>query len=118
MEVSKIEVITSMSKLFGLKTALSKIGVTGMTVLQAQGCGVEKGTYEFESEMNEEMMLLPKQLIMIVVENEKVDKVIDIIKKELYTGHIGDGKIFVTPVGNIIRVRTGEEGLEALRQEV
>lgn len=114
MEVSKIEVITSLNKLTGLKSALSKLGVTGMTVIQAIGCGVQKGTYEYVPEKNEEMELLPKQYIMIVVENSLVDKVIDTIKKELYTGHIGDGKIFVSPISNIIRVRTGEEGMDAL----
>ena len=61
------------------------------------------------------MELLPKQLIMIVVEERIIDKVIETIKKELYTGHIGDGKIFVSPLSNIIRVRTGEEGLDALK---
>lgn len=114
MEVSRIEVITSMSKLEGLKAVLSKLGVTGMTVLQAIGCGVQKGTYEFEVENHEEMALLPKQMIIIFVENVKVEKVIEIIKRELYTGHIGDGKIFVSPISNVVRVRTGEEGMEAL----
>ena len=60
------------------------------------------------------MELLPKQQINIVVETSKVDKILDIIKKELYTGHIGDGKIFVYSIDNVIRVRTGDEGLEAL----
>jgi len=115
MEVSKIEVITSMNKLSGLKKALSKLGVTGMTVIQAIGCGVQKGTYEYVPEQNEEMELLPKQYIMVVVENEIVDKVVDVIKKELYTGHIGDGKIFISPISGIVRVRTGEEGMEALK---
>lgn len=115
MEVSKIEIVTSMNKLTGLKKALSELGVTGMTVFQVIGCGVQKGTYEYVAEKNEEMELLPKQYIMIVVENEILDKVIDVIKKELYTGHIGDGKIFVSPISNIVRVRTGEEGLDALK---
>lgn len=79
------------------------------------GCGVQKGTFEYEAEQNAEMELLPKQLIIIVVEDEIVEKVIETIKKELYTGHIGDGKIFVTPLSNVIRVRTGEEGTEALK---
>ena len=86
MEVSKVEIITSMNKVSGLKSALSKVGVTGMTVIQAIGCGVQKGTYEYEPEEREEMELLPKQYIMIVVENSILDKVIDVIKKELYTG--------------------------------
>lgn len=115
MEFSKIEVITSMNKLSGLKAALSKIGVSGMTVNQVIGCGVQKGTYEYEVEQNSEMELLPKQMIMIVVENAKIDEVIELIKRELYTGHIGDGKIFVTPITKIIRVRTGEEDEDALK---
>lgn len=114
MNVSRIEVITSMNKLVGLKSALSKIGVSGITVIQALGCGVQKGTYEYESEVNQEMELLPKQMIIIVVEDNKVNSVIEIIKKELYTGHIGDGKIFVSPISNVVRVRTGEEGMDAL----
>jgi len=115
MTFSKIEVVTSLNRLSNLKTALSKLGVSGMTVIQAIGCGVEKGTFEYEPEQNKEMELLPKQLIMIVVEDEIIGKVVETIKKELYTGHIGDGKIFITPLSNIIRVRTGEEGIDALR---
>ena len=77
--------------------------------------GVQMGTQEYEIEMNSTMELLPKQQINIVVETSKVDKILDIIKKELYTGHIGDGKIFISPVSNVIRVRTGEEGMDALK---
>ena len=102
--ISKIEVITGMSKLTDLIQQLSKV----------LGCGVEMGTQEYEVEINEVMELLPKQQINIVVETSKVDKILDIIKKELYTGHIGDGKIFVYSIDNVIRVRTGDEGLEAL----
>ena len=115
MEVSKIEVITSMNKLTGLKSALSKLGVTGMTVIQAIGCGVQKGTYEYEPEQNPEMELLPKQMIIIVVEDELIDKAVETIKKELYTGHIGDGKIFVYDVAKVVKIRTGEEDMEALQ---
>ncbi len=115
MGFSKIEVVTSMNKLDNLKTALSKLGVSGMTVVQAIGCGVQRGTFEYEAEQNSEMELLPKQFIIIAVEDEIVEKVIETIKKELYTGHIGDGKVFVTPLSNVIRVRTGEEGIEALK---
>ncbi len=114
MGFSKIEVITSMNRLSSLKTALSKLGVSGMTVIQAIGCGVQKGTFEYEQVMHKEMELLPKQLIFVVVKDEMIDKVVDTIKKELYTGHIGDGKIFITPLSNVIRVRTGEEGEDAL----
>ena len=113
MEFSKIEVITSMNKVQDLKAALSKL--SGITVAQVIGCGVEKGTFEFEVERNAEMELLPKQMIMIIIENEKVHDVVELVKKELYTGHIGDGKIIISPVSNVIRVRTGEEGLDALK---
>lgn len=113
-KISKIEVITGMSKLTNLIQELSKVGVRGVTVMQVLGCGVEMGTQEYEVEINEVMELLPKQQINIVVESSKVDKILDIIKKELYTGHIGDGKIFVYDIDNVIRVRTGDEGIEAL----
>lgn len=114
MGISKIEVITGMSKLTNLICELSKVGVRGVTVMQVLGCGVELGTKEYEVELNEVMELLPKQQINIVVEDEKIDKILDLIKKELYTGHIGDGKIFVYSIDNVIRVRTGDEGIEAL----
>lgn len=116
-ELSKIEVITSLSKFTGLKIALGKIGVTGMTVMQVLGCGVQKGTLEYEVEENEDMELLPKQQINIVVPAELVSKVVEIVKQELYTGHIGDGKIFVYDVTKVIRVRTGEEGYDALTKK-
>ena len=114
MGISKIEVITGMSKLTNLICELSKVGVRGVTVMQVLGYGVELGTKEYEVELNEVMELLPKQQINIVVEDEKIDKILDLIKKELYTGHIGDGKIFVYGIDNVIRVRTGDEGVEAL----
>lgn len=113
-EISKIEVITGMSKLTNLIQKLSEVGVRGVTVMQVLGCGVEMGTKEYEVELNGVMELLPKQQINIVVEKSKVDKILDLIKKELYTGHIGDGKIFVYDINNVIRVRTGDEGVEAL----
>lgn len=114
MGISEIKVVTTMSKITPLKHALTMLGVSGITVMQVIGCGVEKGTYEYEGEENVDMELLPKQLIYIVVEDSILDKVVDTIKKELYTGHIGDGKIFISPLSNVIRVRTGEEGADAL----
>lgn len=114
MGLSKIEVITGMSKLTGLKSVLSKAGVRGMTVMQVLGCGVERGSQEYDIDENEEMELLPKQQINIVVETDKVEKIVELIKQELYTGHIGDGKIFVYELSNAIRVRTGDEGHKAL----
>lgn len=81
-----------------------------MTVMQVLGCGVEKGTREYEVDELEEMELLPKQQINIVVETERVNSIVEIIKEQLYTGHIGDGKIFIYKLDNVIRVRTGDEG--------
>ena len=107
MELSRIEIITGMSKFNGLKSALSKAGVRGMTVTQVLGCGIEKGTKEYEVDENYEMELLPKQQIAVVVEKSKVPEIVELIKQELYTGHIGDGKIFVYDITNVIRVRTG-----------
>ena len=112
--LSKIEIISGMSKFSSLKTALSKAGVRGMTVMQVLGCGVEKGTREYEVDENYEMELLPKQQINIVVETKKVPEIVELLKQELYTGHIGDGKIFVYSLDNVIRVRTGDEGVDAL----
>lgn len=111
----KIEVITSVAKLSDFKQAVVKLGVSGMTVYQVLGCGVQKGTPEYEDEIHEHIDLLPKQMIMMVVEEDIVDEVIEEIKKSLYTGHIGDGKIFISDIKNSIRIRTGEEGEEALR---
>ena len=106
--LSRIEIISSMSKFSSLKSALSKAGIRGMTVMQVLGCGVEKGTREYEME------LLPKEQISIVVETQRVPEIVELVKHELYTGHIGDGKIFVYSIDNVIRVRTGDEGIEAL----
>ncbi|MBO5522605.1 MAG: P-II family nitrogen regulator [Roseburia sp.] len=113
-KLSKIEIISGMSKFSSLKSALSKAGVGGMTVMQVLGCGVEKGTREYEIDENYEMELLPKQQINIIVETEKVPEIVELVKQELYTGHIGDGKIFVYSIDNVIRVRTGDEGVDAL----
>ena len=83
--------------------------------MQVLGCGVEKGTREYEVDENYEMELLPKQQISVVVKKEQVDKIVDVIKHELYTGHIGDGKIFVYNVDRVVKVRTGEENFAALQ---
>ena len=114
MSLCRIEVITSLAKFSSLKSALSKAGVRGMTVMQVLGCGVEKGTREYEVDENYEMELLPKQQIAVVVEKSKVPEIVELIKQELYAGHIGDGKIFVYDITNVIRVRTGDEGIDAL----
>jgi len=111
---SRVEVITGISKIAALQRALGKFRITGMTVYQVLGCGVQHGTQEFEVEEKKEIQLLPKEVVMMVVPTDEVPDVIEFLKKELYTGHIGDGKIFVSDVTNIVRVRTGEEGMDAL----
>lgn len=113
-ELSRIEIICDMSKFTALKKLLSLIKVGGMTFSQVLGCGVEKGTKEYEVEENYEMELLPKIQVAVVVETAQVKKVTDEIVKTLYTGHVGDGKIFVYSLDNVIRVRTGDEGKAAL----
>ena len=111
----RYEIITGISKIEPLKKALGKFHITGMTVYQVLGCGVQHGTQEFEvEEKNKEISLLPKEVVMIVLPTEELDGLLEFVKKELYTGHIGDGKIFVSDVTNVIRVRTGEEGIDAL----
>ena len=112
--ISRIEVITGMSKLTSLIKELSKVGVRGLTVMQVLGCGVEMGTQEYEVDQTAVMGLLPKQQINIVVETSKVDSILELVKNQLYTGHIGDGKIFVYSLDNVVRVRTGDEGIDAL----
>lgn len=115
MGYSRIEVITTIYALSNLKNVVGKVGVNGITVYQANGCGVQRGTLEFEEKAKEPMALLPKEVVVMVVPTEIVDDVVELIKKELYTGHIGDGKIFVSEVSRVIRVRTGEEGMDALK---
>ncbi|MCH4082669.1 MAG: P-II family nitrogen regulator [Coriobacteriaceae bacterium] len=113
-DVSKIDIITGMEKFDGLRRTLSKAHVRGMTVMQVLGCGVEKGTKEYEIDENYEMELLPKTMISVVVEKKRVPELVDLIEKELYTGHIGDGKIFVSDLAQVVRVRTGDEGIDAI----
>jgi len=115
MKLLRVEIITSMSKIEPLKEALGKFHISGMTVCQVLGCGVQYGTPEYEAESKKrEISLLPKELIMMVVPEDELKALLEFVKKELYTGHIGDGKIFVSEVTNAIRVRTGEEGIEAV----
>lgn len=114
VKLSKIEIITSMAKVAALQESFGQFGITGMTVTQVMGCGVQLGTQEFEASKHESPTLIPKQNVMIVLPTKDVEKFLEFVKKELYTGHIGDGKIFISPVDNVIRARTGEEGVEAL----
>ena len=113
-KMTKIEIICKERMLDTLKNNLMKIGITGMTVSHVMGCGIQKGKPEYYRGVEIETTLLPKIQIDIVVANVPVRDVIDTAKKTLYTGHIGDGKIFVYDVENVIKVRTGEEGYKAL----
>jgi len=115
VKITKIDIITKQSKFEALKEAMNKIGVTGMTVTQVLGCGIQKGKTEYYRGVEMEMNLLPKVQVEIVVAKVPVRTVIETAKQVLYTGHIGDGKIFVYDVENVIKVRTGEEGYAALQ---
>lgn len=112
---TKIEIICKESKFESLKSAMMEIGITGMTVSHVLGCGVQKGKPEFYRGVQIEANLLPKIQVDIVVSKVPVRAVIETAKSVLYTGHIGDGKIFVYDVENIVKVRTGEEGYDALQ---
>ena len=112
---TKIEIICKESRFETLKNAMMKLGITGMTVSHVLGCGVQKGKPEYYRGVQVEAYLLPKIQIEIVVSEVPVRSVIETAKKVLYTGHIGDGKIFVYDVENVVKVRTGEEGFDALQ---
>ena len=115
--LTKITIVAKQSKFDDLKDALNGIGVTGMTVTNVLGCGIQKGKAEFYRGVQMDMNLLPKIQVDVVVSKVAPEKVIATAKKALYTGHIGDGKIFVYNVQNVIKVRTGEEGVDALQGE-
>lgn len=112
---TKIEIICKESKFETLKAAMMNIGITGMTVSHVLGCGIQKGKPEYYRGIPVEASLLPKVQIDIVVSKVPVRSVIETAKKVLYTGHIGDGKIFVYDVENVVKIRTGEEGYDALQ---
>ena len=114
-KLTKVEIICKESRFETLKAAMMDIGITGMTVSHVLGCGVQKGKPEYYRGVQVEANLLPKIQVDIVVSKVPVRSVIDTAKKVLYTGHIGDGKIFVYDVENVVKVRTGEEGYDALQ---
>ncbi len=114
-KLTKIEIVCRESKFEALKNAMMKLGITGMTVSHVLGCGVQKGKPEYYRGVQVEANLLPKVQVNLVVSAIPICKVIETAKKVLYTGHIGDGKIFVYDVENVVKVRTGEEGFDALQ---
>ncbi|MCR5296214.1 MAG: P-II family nitrogen regulator [Clostridiales bacterium] len=114
---TRVQIICRPSSLESLKTAMNKIGITGMTVTNVMGYGMQKGKPEYYRGTPVEVTLLPKVQVDIVVSKVPVSEVIDTARKVLYTGHIGDGKIFVHDVEDVVRVRTGETGYDALQSE-
>ena len=112
---TKVEIICKEARLEALKNSMMSIGITGMTVSHVLGCGIQKGKPEYYRGVPVEASLLPKVQVDIVVSKVPVRDVIETAKKVLYTGHIGDGKIFVYDVENVVKVRTGEEGYDALQ---
>ena len=112
---TKVEIVFKEERLYALKAAMSKLGITGMTVSHVMGYGMQKGHVEFYRGVAVETDLRPKVQVDIVVSAIPVRDVVETAKKVLYTGHIGDGKIFVYDVENVIKVRTGEEGYDALQ---
>ena len=111
----KVSIICRLSKFDALKTALNTLGVTGITMSQVMGCGIQKGAEEKYRGIPLDANLLPKVKVEVVVSRIPVDSVIEAAKKALYTGHIGDGKIFVYNVTRVVKVRTGEENYAALQ---
>lgn len=115
VKMTKVEIICKERMFEKLKNALMEIGITGMTVTHVMGCGIQKGKPEFYRGVEIEPSLLPKIQVEVVVSKVPVSTVIETAKKVLYTGHIGDGKIFVYDVEDVVKVRTGETGYAALQ---
>ena len=113
--INKITIIAKLTRYDALKKALNDLGVTGMTVTQVMGCGIQKGAGERYRGVEMDATLLPKVQVDVVVSKIPVEQVIEAAKKALYTGHIGDGKIFVYPVEKVVKIRTGEEDFDALQ---
>ena len=116
-KITKIDIITRKTNFEELKTALNEIGITGMTATQVLGCGTQKGDIQYYRGIPMEMKLLPKIKVEIVVSEIPVDKVVETATKVLRTGEIGDGKIFVYDVQQVVKVRTGATGKDALINE-
>ena len=113
--IYKVVIISRLTKYDHLKKAMNELGVTGMTVTQVMGCGIQKGAGEKYRGVEVDATLLPKVKVEVVVSKIPVEKVVEAAKKALYTGHIGDGKIFVYDVAQVVKVRTGEQGVAALQ---
>ena len=118
VKLSKVVVIFNQARFTALKDALTELGVTGMTITQVMGCGTQNGHVNYYRGIKvEEAALLPKMKLEVVVSKVPVEDVLETARKALYTGNIGDGKIFVYEVENVVKVRTGEQGYDALQGE-
>ncbi|MDD7055436.1 MAG: P-II family nitrogen regulator [Selenomonadaceae bacterium] len=115
MSITKIEIITRANKLDELMNALNKIGVLGMTVSQVFGCGLQKGHEEVYRGRKYDINLVPKIKVETIVSEIPVDKVLETAQNVLRTGKFGDGKIFVIPVADAVRIRTGQRGDDAIK---
>ena len=113
--INKVVIIAKLTRYDALKKAMNDLGVTGMTVTQVMGCGIQKGAGDRYRGVEMDATLLPKVKVEVVVSKIPVESVIEAAKKALYTGHIGDGKIFVYPVEKVVKIRTGEEDFDALQ---
>ena len=113
--IYKVVVIARLERYDHLKKAMNSLGVTGMTVTQVMGCGIQKGAGEMYRGVEMDATLLPKVKIEVVVSKIPVEQVVEAAKRALYTGHIGDGKIFVYNVSRVVKIRTGEENYAALQ---
>lgn len=116
-KLTKVDIITSKGKFEDLKNALNEIGIAGMTVTNVLGCGMQKGHKEYYRGLTMDINLLPKIKVEIVVCEVPVEKVVETAKKVLQTGEMGDGKIFIYDVQNVIRISTGAEGRDALQYD-
>ena len=113
----KVVIVTRQNKFDRLKAAMNEIGITGMTVSNVMGCGMQKGASEYYRGAPVEINLLPKIKVETVISKVPVDTVIEAARKALYTGHIGDGKIFISDVTGVVKIRTGETGYDALQND-
>ena len=114
-KLTKVVIITRQSKLEEFMHAMNEIGVTGITITNVMGCGVQKGAGEKYRGVEMDVTVLPKVKVEVIVGSIPVDKVIETVKRTLNTGHVGDGKIFVYNVQKVVKVRTGEEDYDALK---
>ncbi|MBR6302799.1 MAG: adenylate cyclase, partial [Lachnospiraceae bacterium] len=113
--IHKVVIIAKLARYDALRKAMNNLGVTGMTVTQVMGCGIQKGAGEYYRGVETDVTLLPKVKVEVVVSKIPVESVIEAAKKTLYSGHIGDGKIFVYSVDKVVKIRTGEEDYLALQ---